>query len=358
MSSFLNEPSLRMQVVNLNTGAVSIEQVPLSKTVLPSNPVSELTDSQVSRLTRLYQKIGYVIDRTLEKWIKDFTYEFHPEREIQVWEEMASIFEKYNKTHKLTFHQKQGVVQRLIQLVGGEKLKDSVSLELVELLKQKQAATFFIRPSNSQQFLDNIDYRMLAQIYTEYVERHQVGIHDNQDDLFVTLMRLMEGKEPKSELGRELREIRKYLEQAERDDEQSFNPDNINDERQKRSREVVTRPGQRKFKSELMKAYVGCCSITGCSVEAVLEAAHIIPYLGAKTDHPSNGLLLRVDIHKLFDNYYLSINPDTNKVEIARVLKNTYYEKLAGQPLRIPKSKTERPNPKALSKHYKIFSGC
>jgi predicted restriction endonuclease len=153
-------------------------------------------------------------------------------------------------------------------------------------------------------------------------------------------------------------EIRKYLEHSESDDEQYFNPDDINDERQKRAREVVTRPGQRKFKSELMKAYGGCCSITGCSVEAVLEAAHIIPYLGAKTDHPSNGLLLRVDIHKLFDNYYLSINPHTNKVEIAAVLKNTCYEKLAGQPLRMPKSKTERPNPKALSKHYKIFSGC
>jgi N6-adenosine-specific RNA methylase IME4 len=40
----LNEPSLRMQVVNLNTGAVSIEQVPVSNIVTPSNPVSELTD--------------------------------------------------------------------------------------------------------------------------------------------------------------------------------------------------------------------------------------------------------------------------------------------------------------------------
>ena len=107
-----------------------------------------------------------------------------------------------------------------------------------------------------------------------------------------------------------------------------------------------------------MKAYSGCCGITGCSVEAVLQAAHIIPYLGAKTDHASNGLLLRVDIHKLFDSHYLSINPDTNKVEISPVLRNTYYGNLAGKPLRMPRSKTDRPNPKALLKHYQKFSGC
>ncbi len=356
MSSF-NEPSLRMQVVNLNTGAVSVEQVPLSNIDIPSNPVSELTDSQISRLTRLYQKVGYVIDRTLEKWIKDFTYEFQPEREIQVWEEIGAAFESYNKTHKLSFAKKRQVVRKLIQLVGGEELNDSVSLELLKLLNKKQSETFFIRPSKSQQLWDNIDYQMLAQIYTEYIERHQVGSQDNKDELFVTLTRLMEGNELSSELGKELLEIWKYLEESESDIEQYFDPDNISDERQKRSRDVVTRPGQKRFKSDLMKAYGGCCAITGCSVEAVLQGSHIIPYMGAKTDHPSNGLLLRVDIHKLFDSHYLSINPDANKVEISPVLRNTYYEKLAGQSLRMPRSKTDRPNHKALLKHYQIFSG-
>ncbi len=357
MSSSLNEPSLLMNVLSLNTGAVSIEQVPLSKITFHSHSVSELTDSQVERLTRLYQKVGYVIDRTLENWIKDFTYDLHPEREIQVWEEIGAVFENYNKTHKLTLPQKLEVVRKLIRLVGGEKLKDSVSLELIKLLKQRQAATFFIRPIKSQQPWDNIDCRMLVKIYNEYIERHKLENQDDRDDLFATLTRLMEGNEQSSELGRELLEIWKNLKESDSDNEQYFDPDNINDERQKRSKEVVNRPGQRKFKSDLMKAYGGCCAITGCPVEAVLEAAHIIPYSGGKTDHPSNGLLLRVDIHKLFDSHYLSINPETNKVEISLVLKNTSYENLAGQPLSMPKSKTERPNPKALLKHYKIFSG-
>jgi hypothetical protein len=351
-----NELTWTVKALNPRTGEVTIEQVPLSQMVTPSKPVSELTPGQISRLTRLYEKVGYLIDEKLSKWIHDFTYEFHPEREIQIWEEIAAVFKKYNKTHLLTFPQKQEILRLSIRLTGGEQLNDSVSLELVKLFKQQQASSFFVRPHKPLNFTENIDYKMFSQLYTAYVERHQVGIHDNKDDLFVTLMRLSEGKELHSELSQELQQIWKDLQPLELGDEPDFNPTDIKDERKKRKRAVVIRPGQRKFKLELMKAYGRCCSITGCPVEAVLQAAHIIPYLGAKTDHPSNGLLLRVDIHQLFDSYYLSINPETYKVEMASVLSNTCYWELIGQPLRMPKSKTARPNNNALLKHYQIFS--
>jgi hypothetical protein len=353
MTASFQEPTRRVRALDLSTGEVTIKQIPLSQMVLPSQPVSELTSGQISRLTKLYQKVGYLIDETLELWIKDFYYELQPEREIQIWEEMAIIFEKYNKTHPLNFAQRREVLNRLIQIVGGEEGKDPVSRELVKLFKQEYASRFCIRPHKPPAPWGNIDSAMFALIYREYLERHPAGIHENIDDLFATLMRLMEGKTPASELGQELLKIWSDLQQA---GEQDFNPDDIKDERQKRKRAVVNRPGQKKFKHQLMKAYGGCCSITGCSVESVLNAAHIIPYLGTKTDHPSNGLLLRVDIHKLFDIHYLSINPQTHKVEMADVLKNTGYWELRGQALRLPKSKTERPNYNALSKHYQVFS--
>ncbi|HEY9610918.1 HNH endonuclease signature motif containing protein [Allocoleopsis sp.] len=350
-----NEPSWKVEALNLKTGKVTIEQVPLSQMVTPSKPVSELTPCQISRLTRLYQKVGYLIDEKLSTWIYDFTYELHPEREIQIWEEMAAVFEKYNKTHKLAFSSKREILRLLLGLLGGEQPKDSVSLELVKLFKQQQASSFCIRPHKPLTSWENINYKMFAQIYTAYVERHQIKIHDNKDELFVTLMRLVEGQPPQSELGQELLGIWSEIHQAELAYKQEFNPLDIKDERKKSKRAVVIRPGQRKFKLELMKAYGGCCSITGCPVEAVLQAAHIIPYLGAKTDHPSNGLLLRVDIHQLFDSYYLSINPETYKVEMATVLSNSCYWDLREQPLRMPKSKTARPNSNALLKHYQIF---
>ena len=297
--SSLNEPSLRMQVVNLQTGSVSIEQVPVSKLVRSQKPVSELTDSQVEQATQLYPQVGYVLGKTLEQWIQGFTYDFHPDREIQVWSVIGAAFEIYNKTHQLTLTKKQQVVRRLIQLVGGEEFDDSLSLQLLKILNQSQeVATFVSRLKQPQQPWDRIDHQMLAEIYTEYVERHPEVIPENNDELFVTLARLLEGNEPASELGKELRNIWDELKKSDLENE-PFDLDTISDERQKRSRNVVNRPGQKKFRSDLIKAYGGCCAITDCPLEAALHAAHIMPYLGAKTDHPSNGLLLRVDIHSL-----------------------------------------------------------
>ncbi|MBD1808541.1 HNH endonuclease [Microcoleus sp. FACHB-SPT15] len=356
MSSNFNEPSLRAQVFNLNTATVSIEQIPCHQMVKPSTPVSELTSVQVSRLTRIYHKVGYVIDEKLSDWLKDFTYDFHPEREIQIWEDIAAVFARYTKSYQLTLTQKREVVRRLIKLVGGEKQEDSVSVELLKLLQQEQADKFFIRPNKQLSLGENLDFRRFAQIYQEYVSRHGVSSDDNKDDLFVALTRLLEYKIPSTKLGIELLEIWEGLVQSESGYEQDFNPDDIKDERQKSAKATVVRPGQKRFKRLLIEAYGGCCSITGCSFEPVLEAAHIIPYLGPKTDHPANGLLLRMDIHKLFDAHYLSINPLTNQVEIAPCLKETYYSKLAEQALRLPRSKTARPNRKALEKHYQKFS--
>ncbi len=50
-----------------------------------------------------------------------------------------------------------------------------------------------------------------------------------------------------------------------------------------------------------MDAYGGRCAVTNCDIEDVLEAAHISPYNGPSTDQVYNGLLLRTDIHTLFD---------------------------------------------------------
>ncbi|WP_200883691.1 HNH endonuclease [Archangium violaceum] len=48
-------------------------------------------------------------------------------------------------------------------------------------------------------------------------------------------------------------------------------------------------------------AYGGRCALTDCEEPRVLEAAHIFPYHGPQTNHVTNGLLLRADLHVLFD---------------------------------------------------------
>jgi len=86
---------------------------------------------------------------------------------------------------------------------------------------------------------------------------------------------------------------------------------------------AVVRQGQPKFRSELLRAYGGCCAVTGCDVPEALEAAHIDPYEGPMSNTLSNGVLLRSDVHSLFDLGLLGINPDNNTVVVAPEIKMT-----------------------------------
>jgi putative restriction endonuclease len=97
-----------------------------------------------------------------------------------------------------------------------------------------------------------------------------------------------------------------------------------------------------------MKAYGGKCSITGCAIEPLLEAAHIRSYLGPETNHITNGILLRADIHTLLDLGLLGVSAD-HRVVIADRLKGTDYADLAGTTLRLPASASDHPSAKSLA---------
>jgi hypothetical protein len=86
------------------------------------------------------------------------------------------------------------------------------------------------------------------------------------------------------------------------------------------------RPGQEEFRKALTEIYGAKCIISGCDIEQAIEAAHIIPYRNQDSHNIANGLLLRVDIHRLFDKYLLTIDPETRKVLIAPELINSYKD--------------------------------
>ena len=83
------------------------------------------------------------------------------------------------------------------------------------------------------------------------------------------------------------------------EDDSLFNPNDERDACDKAFAEIIRRRGQPKFRKALLRIYGGRCAITGCSVEAALEAAHVTPYRGERTNVPANGILLRSDIHTL-----------------------------------------------------------
>lgn len=90
----------------------------------------------------------------------------------------------------------------------------------------------------------------------------------------------------------------------------------------------TVRHGQAIFRENLLNYYGGVCLISGATTLEVIEAAHIAPYNGTITNSLNNGLLLRVDLHRLFDCGLLGIQPDTHTIRIAPEARD--YEELDG----------------------------
>lgn len=138
------------------------------------------------------------------------------------------------------------------------------------------------------------------------------------------------------------------------EDTVDFDPTDISDARDKVLREIAQRRGQSKFRRALLRAYSGKCAISLTAVESVLEAAHITPYLGEQTNHISNGLLLRADLHTLFDLNLIKIDPRSMRVRVSPSLEGTPYWNYDSRKISLPNKAGDRPSPLALEKHFKI----
>lgn len=92
---------------------------------------------------------------------------------------------------------------------------------------------------------------------------------------------------------------------------------------------IKTRRGQPEFRQALISIFGGRCCITGCSIEGVLEAAHIVPHSIETNYSVTNGLLLRSDIHTLYDLNLFGIDGD-GKVFVSSALKESEYWEFHG----------------------------
>lgn len=114
---------------------------------------------------------------------------------------------------------------------------------------------------------------------------------------------------------------------------------------------INTRRGQPAFRNALLAAYGSACAVSGCTDESVLEAAHVTPHAEIQDYSVSNGLLLRADIHALFDLRLISVDPESGRVVVSCHLSST-YQTFAGQMLRLPKIPADQPHPMSLMRHY------
>ena len=127
---------------------------------------------------------------------------------------------------------------------------------------------------------------------------------------------------------------------------------------------VTIRPrlGQGAFRVEVTDAYLRRCAITGEKTLPALEAGHIRPYAKSGPHEIRNGLLLRSDLHNLFDLGYLTVTLDY-KVKVSRRIREEFengrdYYALDGQRLAVlPSDETARPAREFLEWHHGIFNG-
>lgn len=118
----------------------------------------------------------------------------------------------------------------------------------------------------------------------------------------------------------------------------SFNPDSIIDGRRRVIGQILRRRGQPEFRKKLLLAYDHRCAISNCDLVEAL------------------GLLIRSDLHTLFDLGLITVDLDSMSLLLSPKLRATSYGDLDGRALRLPRNPALWPSPEAL-KHHRSWSG-
>jgi len=125
---------------------------------------------------------------------------------------------------------------------------------------------------------------------------------------------------------------------------------------------ILVRPrlGQGAFRVIVTEVYDRRCTVTGERTLPVLEAAHIKPYGSGGPHQPENGLLLRSDLHTLFDQGYMTVDAAELKVIVSGRIREEFengrdYYQLHGKPIRLPRETSSLPSREYLAFHNSLF---
>ena len=132
------------------------------------------------------------------------------------------------------------------------------------------------------------------------------------------------------------------------EDADEFVPAEGVDDDDYRTRAIKTRRGQDRFRRSLLAAYGRRCQVTSCRIEEILEAAHITPHAELTDYRVSNGLLLRSDIHTLFDLDLITVD-EAYRIRVSPRLRYSEYWVYEGRQLdRLPDKMADQPDRGAL----------
>jgi hypothetical protein len=112
-----------------------------------------------------------------------------------------------------------------------------------------------------------------------------------------------------------------------------YSNDGLRTDRTSGSASRVQRPGQRQLREDLL-LYDGVCALTGETETAVLDVAHVVPVQDEGEEKLDNTILLRADIHRLYDERIFHLVASNGKVVLnSRRVSQGYSDLLAGKRL-------------------------
>jgi hypothetical protein len=257
-----------------------------------------------------------------------------------VWDLILGEARKYIRENKVFKSQRQNTPYNVTEAtfdaitVGRVNGGDNVSISRKQFVSKAQLVEEY-GP------IDDKEISTTTAIKTSIVELHPyLSYHD---DFSVRFRRRKTSS---------VSEIDTSLEKTE--SREDFDVSSLEEARERIVRAINIRRGQGKFRRELLTAYSGKCCITGCDTNEVIEAAHIIPYRGAKTNDVRNGLLLRSDLHTLFDRCMIWIDTESWSLIIDPELKSSQYSNLEGVKINLPEDQAKWPSIDALNQHKEL----
>ena len=107
---------------------------------------------------------------------------------------------------------------------------------------------------------------------------------------------------------------------------------------------ILPRLGQGAFRIIVADSYQRRCALSSSHIMHILDSAHIRPYAEGGTHSPTNGLLLRQDVHTLFDRGYITVTPEY-KIEVSKRIREEFnngaeYYAMQGNPIHLPDLRT------------------
>ena len=174
---------------------------------------------------------------------------------------------------------------------------------------------------------------------------------------------IQQGKTYRLDVGEGQRVFRECLERASTE-ERYWNVDRVAEDVPRYGKPLVVNPriGQGLFSIAVREAYHGACAVTREHSAPVLEAAHIMPYSRGGEHRIDNGLLLRSDLHRLYDRGYVAVTPDY-EFRVSESLREDYdngrsYYGFDNTRIALPSESEFRPRRERLEWHlHEVYRG-